>query len=599
MILIFGGTTEGRKAVGVAEQAGKPYYYSTRGDLQQVEMASGIRLCGAMDEAAMTEFCRANGISLIVDASHPFAQELHRTVSAVGRKLNVPVVRYERRYSSREEDIIWCEDFKDAVDKLREHDIHSLMALTGVQTIGKLRGYWQERDCIFRILKREESRSIAAREGFPEDKLFYYEDTDEAIVGLIKKHGIQAIITKESGDSGGFESKIEAARQCNVRIFAVRRPPLPEEYIVVNGDYGLRKEIERHEPGFFDLRSGFTTGSCATAASKAALEYLLTGIVPLEVEFELPCGETLKMDIESVVMDGAAAVATVIKDAGDDPDVTNGMEIKARVEMTDGETIEIDGGEGVGRITLPGLGIETGGAAINKVPRRMMEENLSSLYKGGLKVVISLPQGRDIASRTFNGRLGIVDGISIIGTSGVVMPFSHDAFINAIRRQVEVFVSSGSGRLVLNSGARSEKAVRGRYPELPSTSFIHYGNAIGETLAIAEEMGVEKVTLGLMLGKGVKLAEGNLDTHSKNVVMNRTFLISLARESGCSEHTAEIISSLNLARELWDSISREDRDRLFMTVLRLCHEYCRKVYKSGDLEVLLISESLDVAYSLQ
>jgi len=615
MILILGGTTEGRLAVRVADAAGSPYWYSTRGDLQQIECKHGTHISGALDEAAMAAFCTNHGIRLLVDAAHPFATELHRTVASVAESLDLPVVRVERSYVDEQEGIIWCESYDDAISKLEGTGISRLLALTGVQTIGKLRPYWTQHDCWFRILRREESLEKAESQGFPKDRLVYFEEDDEA--SLIERLHPQAILTKESGESGGFSLKVAAAQAAGIPIYVVRRPPLPTGFEIVTGEHGLRKAIERLVPGFFHLRSGFTTGACATAAAKAALLALLGKAVGETVDVLFPDGETLALPVSLQNPDVASAcaglverqvlsapgaldeaekvlpragtpmqhrdsaTAVVIKDAGDDPDVTNGREIVATVSFSDEPGIHFLQGEGVGRVTLPGLGLPIGGPAINRVPRQMMERNLSALYDGGLDVTISVPGGRELAQRTFNPKLGIVDGISIIGTSGIVRPFSNEAFVEAIRKEIEVAIAVGAPMLVINSGAKSEAYLKERFPELPPQAFVHYGNFIGETLKIAAELRVPKVVMGIMLGKAVKLAEGHLDTHSKSVVMNKAFLKEVAREAGCSPATAEAIDRLTLARELWKGLPKEDAPRFFSALLHRCYATCAPIFPSA------------------
>ncbi len=295
---------------------------------------------------------------------------------------------------------------------------------------------------------------------------------------------------------------------------------------------------------------------------------------------------------------GDAATAIVVKDAGDDPDVTNGRQIVATVAFSDEPWMHFLQGEGVGRVTLPGLGIPVGGPAINRVPRQMMEQNLSALYDGGLDVTISVPGGRELAQRTFNPKLGIVDGISIIGTSGIVRPFSNEAFVEAIRREVEVAVAVGSPMLVINSGAKSEAFLKARYPDLPPQAFVHYGNFIGETLKIAADLRLPKVVMGIMLGKAVKLAEGHLDTHSRSVVMNKEFLKGVAAEAGCSPVAAEAIDRLTLARELWNGLGDADARCFFGAILDRCYAVCDSVYPSAvpaaSLTILLLDEDGNV-----
>lgn len=628
MILILGGTTEGRLAVRVCDAAGKPYWYSTRGELQQIECRNGEHITGAMDFEAMAAFCTGHGIRLIIDAAHPFAAELHRTVADVAESLDLPVVRVERNYPERDASVIWCESYDDAMAQLEADGIDSLLALTGVQTISKLEPYWKKHTCYFRILHREESLQKALEQGFDPSRLVYYEDDDAS--SLIEQFHPQAILTKESGDSGGFGAKVDAARAAGIPVYAVKRPALPAGFETVTGEIGLRKAIERLVPGFFALRSGFTTGACATAAAKAALMALLgygtseekysepkapdaVEIIDPEVsqggsgaerlpsaehtpqeaiEITFPDGERLSLPITGVSSDGYSGTANVIKDAGDDPDVTNGVSVVATVAFSDKPGIRFLQGEGVGRVTLPGLGLEIGGPAINHVPREMMTRELGALYPGGLDVTISVTGGRELARRTFNPKLGVVDGISIIGTSGVVRPFSNEAFVEALRREVEVAVAVGVKHLIINSGAKSEAYLRQRFPEAPAQAFIHYGNFIGETLGIAADAGIRQVTMGIMMGKAVKLAEGHLDTHSKNVVMNKAFLKAMALEAGCSASAQEAIDGMTLARELQEQLSAADLTRFTRTLLQHCQSVCEAVYPSeaSSLKILLIGE---------
>ena len=588
MILILGGTTEGRLAVKVADEAGSPYYYSTRGIQQEIACRNGIHLTGGMDVEAMTSFCIHHQIRLLVDAAHPFAVGLHQTVHETAIRLNLPVVRVERSYPERATDIVWCEDYEDAVCKLEKDRIHSLLSLTGVQTIGKLRGYWVKHPCWFRILKRDESLALARSQGFDEQRIVYYQAEDEE--SLLKRLTPQAILTKESGETGGFQQKIDAARMLGIPVYVVKRPSLPDSFMNVTGEYGLRKQIEKWVPGFYPLRSGYTTGACATAASKAALLGLLGRDIPSLIPIRFPNGETLSLPVADVQWGEESVSAIVVKDAGDDPDVTHGHRIVSTIRFSSHSGIHFLQGEGVGKVNLPGLGLEIGGPAINKVPRQMMEQELSALYQGGLDVTISVPDGRELAKRTFNPKLGIVDGISIIGTSGIVRPFSSEAFVEAIRREIEVAQALGCTHLVINSGAKSERYLKIEFPDLLPQAFVHFGNFIGETLRIADELHIPEVTMGIMIGKAVKLAEGFLDTHSKKVVMNKAFLKQLAIKSGCSQEALALIENLTLARELWEHLSEADASLFFTELLDNCYAHCRPLMSDGKLTILLIDE---------
>lgn len=597
MILILGGTTEGRIAAKVADEAGKTYYYSTKGTMQEIVSRHGIRVTGGMDEDEMTACCQKNGIRLMVDAAHPFAVRLHATVAKVGKLLHLPVIRLERVYPPRTDDIVWCEDYEDAVRKLEERGVDRLLALTGVQTIGKLKPFWERHDCRFRILERDESLSLAKEQGFDAGKLVFYH-VGESERKLLEQLHPDAVLTKESGMSGGFSEKVEAAKELGIPVFAVKRPPLPSGFIVVTGEYGLRKKIEQYLPGFYELRSGYTTGACATAASKAALLALLQREEQQSVSFCIPDGEEMTLPVASTVIGDNWATACVVKDAGDDPDVTDRCSVFATVRFSDAGKIRFLQGEGVGKVTLPGLGLEIGEPAINRVPRQMMTDELSKLYPKGLDVTISVPGGEKLASRTFNPKLGITGGISIIGTSGIVRPFSSEAFVDAIRREMEVACAIGTSRIIINSGAKSEKYVKREYPDLPPQAFIHYGNFIGETLKIAAELEVPSVTMGIMLGKAVKLAEGNLDTHSKKVVMNKAFLKQLAREAGCSPQATAVIDGITLASELWNLLSDDDAQLFFSLLLKRCMSHCASLLPEGKLNIFLIDEEGNIAYRI-
>jgi cobalt-precorrin-5B (C1)-methyltransferase len=563
MILVFGGTTEGRKAAEVLEEAGNTYFYSTKTGEQDITLHHGQRIDGAMDEEAMKAFVRKHDIRLIVDAAHPFASRLHQTIAEVG----LPVIRYERIYPPRDSDITWIDDYSQVPT-----DIQALLATTGVQSISKLK--WLEKQgvkVIYRILRRESSIRLAHEQGATDEQLCYYENDTMPEA--------DAILLKESGLSGGFVEKVAEARTKGMRIIALKRPEItqkePSLLCTINGPYGLRRAVERLLPEFFPLHSGLTTGTCATAAAVAATRRLLYGETPDEVPVLLPNGETITVPV--AYGDG---YAYCIKEAGDDPDVTNGIEIRATVKPANG--FEILGGEGVGRFTLPGFDYPPGEAAINKGPREMMRTNI----KENVRIMISVDGGEVIAKRTFNPRLGIEGGISIIGVSGIVKPFSEEAFIDSIRKCMEVAKASGSERVVINSGGKSERFVKALYPTLPQQAFVEYGNYVGETLKIANELDIKDVTLGVMLGKAVKLAAGHLDTHSRKTTMDKAFIQQMLQEADISID----ISDMTLARELWERIPQDKQTEFACTVIRHCESYCKPLLPNGELTILLIDD---------
>ena len=596
MILVFGGTTEGRRAAEVLEEAGSSYYYSTKTGEQELALHHGVRTDGAMDGEAMRQFIREHAIRLVVDAAHPFAATLHQTISEVAADMRIPVIRYDRIYPPRDPDITWIDDYRQVPT-----DIHSLLATTGVQSISKLK--WLEAEgvkVIYRILNRESSIRLAHEQGATDEQLCFYHTGDDPIgdsphVIRYASHtgdspqsspqGADATLLKESGLSGGFVEKVAEAREKGMRIIALKRPELSFAN-TVNGPYGLRRAVEKLLPEFFPLHSGLTTGTCATAAAIAATRRLLYGETPEEVAVLLPNGETIP-----VAVGYGDGYTYCIKEAGDDPDVTNGIEVRAKVEKA--TQFEICGGNGVGRFTLPGFDYPVGEAAINKGPRQMIEQNLQSILSpltsdlSPLKVNISVPNGEEIAKRTFNPRLGIEGGISIIGVSGIVKPFSEEAFIDSIRKCMEVAKASGSERVVINSGGKSERFVKTMYLDLPQQAFVEYGNYIGDTLKIANELGIKNITLGVMLGKAVKLAAGNLDTHSRKTTMDKAFVQQMLQEAGISID----ISDMTLARELWERIPESKRTEFACTVIRHCYEHCAPLLPNGELTILLIDDN--------
>ena len=565
MILVFGGTTEGRRAVEVLEEAGSLYYYSTKTGEQDISLHYGMRIDGALDAEAMKAFCHEHQIRLMVDAAHPFATTLHQTIAEVASDMQIPVIRYERIFPPRDPDITWIDDYSNIIAAdLRGH---TLLATTGVQSISKLK--WLEAEgvkVIYRILRRESSLLMAYEQGATDKQLCFFEDDTMP--------DSDAILLKESGLSGGFVEKVEEAKTKGMRIIALKRPSLSIincQLSIVNGPYGLRRAVEKLLPEFFPLHSGLTTGTCATAAAIAATKRLLYGETPAEVPVLLPNGETIP-----VAVGYGDGYAYCVKEAGDDPDVTNGIEVRACVESSD--YFEITGGEGVGRFTLPGFDYPVGEAAINKGPREMMRNNI----KESVRITISVPQGAEIALRTFNPRLGIEGGISIIGVSGIVKPFSEEAF-SLINGQS---VALQSERVVINSGGKSERFVKTMYPDLPQQAFVEYGNYIGETLKIAHELDIKNVTLGVMLGKAVKLAAGNLDTHSRKTTMDKAFIQQMLQEAGiCID-----ISDMTLARELWERIPEGKRTAFACTVIRHCYEHCAPLLPNGQLTILLIDD---------
>lgn len=277
-----------------------------------------------------------------------------------------------------------------------------------------------------------------------------------------------------------------------------------EEYVVKDGK---------------KLRLGYTTGSCAAAASKAAAWMLLTGRRKENIQINTPKGITLNLNVLQIRMEDDAVSCAIEKDSGDDPDVTKGSLVFARVTRTERPEITIDGGQGVGRVTKRGLDQPVGSAAINSVPRQMILENLEEVcrltdYHGGLSVVISVPDGEELAKKTFNPRLGIIGGISILGTTGIVEPMSEQALVDTIRVELQQRKANGAEYVLLTPGNYGSDYIQREIGIDPKTAVLT-SNFIGDALDICKELGFRGALLIGHIGKLVKIAGGMLNTHSK------------------------------------------------------------------------------------
>jgi len=340
------------------------------------------------------------------------------------------------------------------------------------------------------------------------------------------------------------------------------------------------------------LRHGYTTGACATASAKAALLAWLTQRPVKTVDLALPSGDHASFPVESCSFSDTEATCSVRKDAGDDPDATQNAEIGCKLHWRPEPGVAFRRGEGVGLVTLPGLPVAVGEPAINPVPRRMMTEivldTLAAHGRGGGAVLeVFVRGGEDIATRTLNARLGIVGGISIIGTTGRVRPFSAEAYIASIRSALDVAVATGCEHVVLNSGGRSEAMLRGQFPALPPQAFVQYGNWIGAALDHLRGIGKRRVTLGIMLGKAVKLASGELDTHSRRGMWDRDFVAGVARACGYSDDLVSRIEALPLARQLGELVPFGAAAPLYGRIAACCHDVCAPVAPEIDLEIRL------------
>jgi len=281
---------------------------------------------------------------------------------------------------------------------------------------------------------------------------------------------------------------------------------------------------------------------------------LLTGEDRTRVAIRLPAGRRVTFPLERHERGpGGRVTCSVVKDAGDDPDCTHGAHLTATVRKVPAPGVHLKGGDGVGTITKPGLGLPVGGPAINPVPRRMMEAHVSEAcgeagYAGGIEVTVSVPGGREMAEKTLNARLGIEGGISILGTTGIVRPYSTSAFRASVAQGVEVAAALGCDHVVLTTGGRSEKFARALLSDLPEAAFVQMGDFVGFALAQAARHGIARVTICGMMGKLSKLADGRRQTHAAGSQVNTAMLGRLAKGIGATKAVAAAIARANTAR---------------------------------------------------
>jgi cobalt-precorrin-5B (C1)-methyltransferase len=311
------------------------------------------------------------------------------------------------------------------------------------------------------------------------------------------------------------------------------------------------------------LRRGWTTGTCAAAAAKAAYAGLLTGAFPDPVEVTLPNGERPSFALAVTRRDADSATAGVVKDAGDDPDVTHGALILATVRRgKPGSGVMFRGGEGVGTVTRAGLAIPPGEPAINPVPRQMIgtaiaEVAATAQASGDVEVEIAVPGGEALAAKTLNGRLGIVGGLSILGTTGIVIPYSCSAWIHSIHRGIDVARAGGFTHIAGSTGANSEAAVQ-KLHHLPETALIEMGDFVGGMLKYLRQHPIARVTLAGGVAKMTKLAQGMLDLHSKRGTVDLAALAALAEAAGGSAALGARIAASNTAAEAFAHAAAED-----------------------------------------
>ena len=346
------------------------------------------------------------------------------------------------------------------------------------------------------------------------------------------------------------------------------------------------------------LRRGWTTGTCAAAAAKAAASALASGRPQTRVDVKLPGKgrkRRVEFEVERCDLSDSWAEAVVIKDAGDDPDVTDGAHLTARVSWREEQGLELDRGDGVGIVTKPGLGLPVGGPAINAVPQRMISYSVEEVLdpeERGVRVVISVPGGEKMAEKTTNARLGIAGGISILGTTGIVRPFSTAAWAASVVQAIGVMGAQGHKSFVLSTGGLTEKAAMGLLPDLEEVNFVEVGDFTGQAIKKAVENGLERCFFVGMAGKISKLAAGIMMTHWTRSKVDNDLLSKITIEAGGSTNLVEEVKGANTARhayELWRSAHLETAADL------LCKQAAENLaeYAEGRLEVHVILVDFD------
>ena len=351
--------------------------------------------------------------------------------------------------------------------------------------------------------------------------------------------------------------------------------------------------MDKNEKPQGKLRTGFTTGTCATASSKAAALAIINQKTISNVDVLLPKRDKINIKINSCEFTKNNARCSVIKDGGDDPDVTHGAEIFVDLSLTnDVGTVEIDGGNGVGRVTKPGLGLEIDSAAINPTPKKMILENVQEvaeeiLKENGIKVLISVPKGEELATKTDNPRIGILNGISILGTSGIVIPYSTASFAAAIRQQIDVVSSMNDEEVVLTTGGRSEDFAR-EIIKLPDHSFIQMGDFSGYTIQQCAKKSLKKAYVAGFIGKLAKMAAGVKQTHVKGGKVDMKFLSELAKRCNADSETIRKILGANTARNVQEIIMEDDVNGFFDEITKeVCNQMRQHSEEKIPVEVIL------------
>ncbi|MEM8903353.1 MAG: cobalt-precorrin-5B (C(1))-methyltransferase [Actinomycetota bacterium] len=342
------------------------------------------------------------------------------------------------------------------------------------------------------------------------------------------------------------------------------------------------------------LRTGWTTGTCASAAAKAAAAWLVTGTAPGVVEVGLPGGDRVSFPTADVDPSVPHRVA-IVKDAGDDPDCTDGAHVTAHLAWAGGgvdEPVTLRRGEGVGLVTKPGLGLEVGGPAINPVPARMIEAAIAEVTSRPVICTISVPDGERMARKTSNSRLGIEGGISILGTTGIVKPFSTASYRASVVQQIDVAAAQGTEVVVLATGSRSDDWAQAAWPDLAPVTFVEVGDFTGIALRRAAGAGIGAVRFVGMAGKIAKLAAGVMMTHFHRSKVDTELLARVADDVGSSETVVTAATETNTARHFAEVCLAEGDRAPLVRLCELAAVNCR-AHTSDAIEVEVVMVDFD------
>lgn len=348
------------------------------------------------------------------------------------------------------------------------------------------------------------------------------------------------------------------------------------------------------------LRTGWTTGTCASAAAKAATQWLVHGVAPAEVEVALP--DDTRVTFPTADIDPAHPFRiAIVKDAGDDPDCTDGAHITAEVQWTDdddhapnglADDLTLFGGTGVGQVTKLGLGLDVGGPAINPVPTRMIRQAIAEVTPLPVTCTISVPGGEAMAAKTSNARLGIVGGISILGTTGIVKPFSTASYRASVVQQIDVAAAQGKDTVVLATGSRSDDWAQATWPELEPVSFVEVGDFTGIALRRAAGHGISHVRFVGMAGKIAKLADGVMMTHFHRSKVNTELLESVARTAGARAVIVAAATATNTARHFYEVCVEHGSIEPLTRLCNMAATNCR-IHTADELEVTVVMVDFD------